>query len=712
MLKKMTLVFFLFIISFQNFAQQQESDTVKIQFSPVTITAMRYAENIFEIPMSITIINFDKVNPIIGYGLNEVLSSVPGVLAQSRYGNQDVRIVIRGFGARGAGDRSNAGTSRGIRVMTNGIPETEPDGRTAFDLIDLSLAKSMEIIRSNASAIWGNASGGILNVSLIPTTDNPFTNVQSLFGSYGLNKYTFEAGTTFNESKIFGSFSQTYFDGWRENSRSKRGIINFGINSALSNKSNLGVYLAATENLFHIPGPLSQKQFDSSITMANPTYKMRSERRFNRLGRMGLTFDYNFDESNSISSMVFVNPKFLQRSERNTFRDFTRYHVGGNFLYKNLMNITSNLENKFLFGIDQAYQDGAILFYSLTPTGGRGTTLRTNKREGANTFGSFVQNELILNNQITFLAGARYDNITYSNESFMAPIVKLQSKSFTKITPKFGFTYRFAERHMLFLNFGGGVEVPAGNETDPANTFGQDTVFALNPLLEPITSTTLELGTKHAINFDNLFLHAVNYELSLYSISVKNDIIPYQGGRFYFTAGETSRIGAEFGATLMFDEGLTLRTAVTYSNNRYEDYKVDSVHYDKTKINRFADYSENKVAGIPDLFYNLELKYTPTFFNHLFIQMSLSGVGEYFVDDANTITVPNYNILSFSFGTNKEIYLTEKIYVKGFFGLNNIFDKKYAASAFINPDFVGGAPVFLEPGMPRNFVISFSLGWN
>ena len=188
MLKKMTLVFFLFIISFQNFAQQQESDTVKIQFSPVTITAMRYAENIFEIPMSITIINFDKVNPIIGYGLNEVLSSVPGVLAQSRYGNQDVRIVIRGFGARGAGDRSNAGTSRGIRVMTDGIPETEPDGRTAFDLIDLSLAKSMEIIRSNASAIWGNASGGILNVSLIPTTDNPFTNVQSLFGSYGLNK--------------------------------------------------------------------------------------------------------------------------------------------------------------------------------------------------------------------------------------------------------------------------------------------------------------------------------------------------------------------------------------------------------------------------------------------------------------------------------------------------------------------------------------------
>jgi iron complex outermembrane recepter protein len=54
--------------------------------------------------------------------------------------------VIRGFGARGAGDRSNAGTSRGIRVIVDGVPETELDGGTSFDGIDLASAEHMEIV--------------------------------------------------------------------------------------------------------------------------------------------------------------------------------------------------------------------------------------------------------------------------------------------------------------------------------------------------------------------------------------------------------------------------------------------------------------------------------------------------------------------------------------------------------------------------------------
>ena len=49
-------------------------------------------------------------------------SRIPGVIAQSRYGTSDVRLIIRGFGARGAGDRSNSGTSRGIRVLLDGFP--------------------------------------------------------------------------------------------------------------------------------------------------------------------------------------------------------------------------------------------------------------------------------------------------------------------------------------------------------------------------------------------------------------------------------------------------------------------------------------------------------------------------------------------------------------------------------------------------------------
>ena len=37
--------------------------------------------------------------------------------------------------------------------------------------------------------------------------------------------------------------------------------------------------------------------------------------------------------------MMFYNPKVLQRSERGTFRDFNRYHLGGNMVFRAESNL-------------------------------------------------------------------------------------------------------------------------------------------------------------------------------------------------------------------------------------------------------------------------------------------------------------------------------------------------------------------------------------
>ena len=44
---------------------------------------------------------------------------------------------------------------RGIRVLTDGIPVTEPDGRTSLDLVDLGGTDRIEVVRSNASSLFG-----------------------------------------------------------------------------------------------------------------------------------------------------------------------------------------------------------------------------------------------------------------------------------------------------------------------------------------------------------------------------------------------------------------------------------------------------------------------------------------------------------------------------------------------------------------------------
>jgi iron complex outermembrane receptor protein len=713
-MKRLLILFFIIGIYFSDSLAQDENkseDTLRYQMEQVTISATRYPENILEVPYAITIIPHTDLINIKGYGLDEALVKVPGVLSQSRSGSQDVRIVIRGFGARGAGDRSNSGTSRGIRIMLDGIPETEPDGRTSFDNIDMSLSSYVDVIRSNSSALWGNASGGVINISTVPHFNNDNLYLGGMGGSFGLQKYFLRGGAVLGMGRLSTSFSYTSFEGWREHSAGKRGIVNISVVSQLSPATDLGVYMVGTSNIFHIPGPLTEEQYNNDPKKANAVYLARDERRYNRLGRIGVTLDHKINEMHGLSGMVFVNPKYLQRSERGTYRDFTRYHLGGNFMYTNSTDFSADISNKLIAGVDEAYQDGAILFYSLSPTNGRGNELRDNKREGANNFGAFVQDELRVNKKLSIILGGRYDNVTYYSESFVESGYGLQKKSFEHFTPKAGITYMFTPTHSIYANLGGGVEVPAGNETDPAGTYGQDTVYLLNPLLEPITSTTFEAGTKQVLFLsNNSFINSLSYDVALYFIKVNNDIIPYRGGRFYFTAGETNRMGVEVGLNLQFDYGFSLETSFTYSQNKYKEYMVDSVHYGVPGA--LADYSDNKVAGIPDYFYYAGITYEPKGLGGLYITLDMNGLGKYFADDANTIEVPSYNIFGATIGIKQGIELTDHLTLLGFVSVNNLADEKYAASAFINPDVVNGVPIYLEPGLSRNFTASLSLGFN
>lgn len=714
---KITVLFILIFLAVDIASSQEKKDEKadslyrSYELEGVTVTATRVAEPIIEVPLAVSVIGRSQIQSQRGYGLNDALSYVPGVLAQSRSGNQDIRISIRGFGARGAGDRSNAGTSRGVRVLMDGIPETEPDGRTSFDMVDLNAVQNMEVVRSNASAIWGNAGGGVVSISTVPYFEKPYANAAAKFGSFGLREYYFQAGTVVGETRFYANYTTTTFDGWRVNSASERDIVNLGIVSSVSDMTTLGVHLVGTQNLFSIPGPLSNAQYDSSAKQANPTYLDRFERRNNKTGRIGVTLDHRIDEDNGISAMAYVNPKYLQRSERNTYRDFTRYHLGGNVMYRRGWSFSPSVKNTTLIGMDEAYQDGAILFYSLTSDGGRGDSLRDNKREGANSFGSFIQNETNFGEKVSLILGLRYDVVKYYNENFINAQLGLQTKSFTGLTPKAGISYRFTENHSVYANVGGGVEVPAGNETDPDGKLSSDTAYAVNPLLKPIRSLTTEIGTKQILEIgEDVFFQLLSYDAALYWIQVKNDIIPYRGGRFYFTAGKTQRIGAELGVNLKLDYGLSIQSAASYSINRYVKYTVDSVHYERP--GQYADYKDNKVAGVPDMFYSSSLRYAPDKMKGGFIEIGLQGVGKYFVDDANKVQVPAYAVFNATLGLEKPMRVSDHFFVKTFLSVNNLMNKKYAGSAFVNPDLVNGKPVYLEPGLPRNFVFSMSVGWN
>jgi iron complex outermembrane receptor protein len=698
----------------------------------ITVTAMRQKELALEVPLAVSVVPVELFHQTRGFGLDEALSLVPGVLVQSRTGNQDVRVTIRGFGARGAGERSNAGTSRGIRVYVDGIPETEPDGRTAFDLIDLTGASSIEVLRSNASALWGNAAGGVINISTVPTGDRPFISAQAQFGSFGFQKQSIRAMTTSDAGKLYISLNNTAFNGWREQSRSLLSQFNAGWIAGLSDKTRIGTFLAGASNNFQIPGPLTPAQFEANPQQAqgdsrlySPTYIERRERRFNRLGRIGSTVEHTINDNHSLSATVFLGSKYLQRSERNTFRDFTRFHVGGNALYRSNVRLSEDgtTSGKLLVGVDQQYQDGAILFYNLV-NGERGTSLRENKREGASNVGVFAQGEITLGEYVSIVAGARYDNITYFNDSFINPSLNEQ-RAFERVTPKLGISYRPASGLAVYANLGGGVEVPAGNEMDtpelrPSRVFGEDTTLrAINPLLKPIQSTTVEVGAKQIVEFDSdgsisAVLQRLTLDAAAYWIDITNDIVPYRGGRFYLTAGRSQRIGGEIGVSARFASGVDIWATATLMQSRFVDYRLDSGLVARSAEGRFADFSGNKQPGIPDIVATLRARWTPPFAPMFFAEGEVRHIGTYYADDVNSLLVPTATVIDAVVGVQEQF--GEHVRLFAFARLNNVLNAKYVASIWINPDRNFNQPLnnqaaYIEPGLPQGFVGSLGIEW-
>lgn len=677
-------------------------DSTRSRLDTVVVTATRESRSLTDVPFAVSTVSAERWSGRSGVGMDQALQQIPGVFTQSRAGTHDIRLTIRGFGARGAGDRSNAGTSRGIRVLLDGIPETEPDGRTAFDQIDLATIERIEVMRSNGSAAWGNAAGGIVSLSSMPEFTRDFGEVAQQSGSFGLLRTVARGGTAVGAGKGWLSLTRTTFGGWRDHSDASRTQAVGGLTLPLANGGRLGVQLSAASNLFRIPGPLTPEEYASDAQQANGTYAARDERRFNRVMRIGLTYDAPIGASQDVSAMVFANPKFLQRSERNTFRDFNRYHVGGAGSWGARFTF-GGLTHRLRVGGDVAYQDGAIRFHDLSADNERGPTLVQDKAEAAQNAGIFVQDEVALTRTLTLLVGARYDDLSYFYRDLLVPSLDA-SRRFTQLTPRGGLNWRAGNGTNVYVSYGAGVEIPAGNETDPPGTGLPGPVTALNPLLDVIRSTTLETGVRRFVQLDAGALEGLFVDAALYRVMVNGEPQPYNGGRFYLTAGKVRRQGLELGLSGFLAGGLTARFAGTFSDNVYERYVVDSTYLGVPGARAVLD--GNAVAGLPGTVVNASLQWQPPAVHGLALEVGAQHNSDYFADDRNAVEVPGFVVYRAS--ASVERALADGLLLRASLAVENLTDARYVGSAFINPDYRAGRPLVYEGGLPRSLVLSLS----
>src|SRR6266567_2955603 len=132
---------------------------------PAVVSVTRANPPINRIPQAVQLVDkteISRARPT--WGLDEALATVPGVYAANRYNfSVDQRISIRGFGAR------SAFAVRGIKVLLDGIPQTLPDGQGQLTNLELGAADRIEVLRGSSSALFGNATGGVISI----WTDRP-----------------------------------------------------------------------------------------------------------------------------------------------------------------------------------------------------------------------------------------------------------------------------------------------------------------------------------------------------------------------------------------------------------------------------------------------------------------------------------------------------------------------------------------------------------
>lgn len=657
-------------------------DTLVVPMKEIVVIGSRVRESALRAPAAVSVVDGTKFAGSRKLSLADALADVPGVFVQSRAGAQDVRITIRGYGARGSAERSNVGNIRGIRVLTDGIPVTEPDGRTSLDFVDLGSTSRIEISRSNVSALYGNASGGVVDLRTDLSFDEPYVEVSENAGSFGFRREQAVAGFAMGRARTVLSVANSTFAGWREHSSSWGTTASMRTAVPLDDDTRLGLLADFASNLNRFPGALTSAQLVADPEQANPTFVSRDERRRNRVGRFAATLDRSND-AGDLGVALWVEPKVLIRSERNRYREFNRYHVGGNAIYGVNYSLGS-AKARTAVGGDEDYQDGAIQFWGLRPDGSKNTSsVVANKREGANSAGLFAQ-QMLTWDRWSLQASARFDDLWYISEDNLDPALN-STKRFTHLTPKASVSYRFDE-HTVYASLGGGVESPAFNEIDPPSNLNLPTSF--NPFLKPMISTTVEAGARGRRTRS---WGTYRYDVAAYWIQVKDDIVPYNNGAWFFTVGETRRTGVE--AMLAWEpvRALTLGGSVTASRNKYVDYTSDRGTFD-----------DNDVAGLPALVFGGNASYRCA--GNITTEVRVNGNSDYFADDMNTVKANRYGLLGATVGWTHHLSVAT---VRAFASGNNLLDKQHVGSVFIN----GTNGQFYEPGLPRSFNFGLSVRW-
>ncbi|HEU4643068.1 MAG TPA: TonB-dependent receptor [Gemmatimonadaceae bacterium] len=657
-------------------------DTVQ-RLAPVVTITRDTARSPLEVPFAVTSTRPDSMRPGQRHVLlDETLFLIPGVNVSNRNNpTQDPRLNIRGFGAR-----SQFGV-RSVRVLRDGMPLTLPDGQTPVDYIDLESVGQVEAFRGSAAALYGNASGGVIDLQSAPPPLDPFAvEARGWGGDFGFQRWTATFGGTDRPFSYQGDINYTAQDGYRAYSRqhvtSGYGKVDWRADGTDLSLQLLGFDMPLAEN----PGALTRAQLDSAPTMADPFSVTKRARKTVQQYQVGVQASHAFGDR-QLSAIVYGGSRDLYNPLTFAIVDLGRVSWGAGvraILPARLFGVAQ----RFTAGVDAQRQDDDRKNFAncngtpdpdlCTTPGEEQGALTLHQNEIVSSVGPYIRDELAFGDRYRLDLGVRADVVKFEvrDHFFADGHDDSGSRTMHQVSPIVGALARLTPLHSLYADVSTAFETPTATElgNKPDGSAG------INPDLDPQTSTTYEVGLK------GLIATRVQYDLALFDTEVRNELIPFEipggEGRTYFrNAGRTRRQGIEVGAGTLLGP-VELGATYSYSRFRFRDFVVDT-----------TQFAGNRIPGIPE--HRLQAAAT---WRRANIFATLEGIAQsrVFVNDGNDAAANGYGVVNLRTGATA---VFGRPWLAPYFGIQNLFDRHYVGSVAVNAAPQAGK--YYEPGTGR-----------
>ncbi|EPA0713088.1 TPA: TonB-dependent receptor [Klebsiella pneumoniae] len=677
-------------------AQAADEQTMVVTAAPTTVSEL-------DTPAAVSVVNGDEMRQAAPrVNLSESLGAVPGLQVQNRQNYaQDLQLSIRGFGSR-----STYGV-RGLRIYVDGIPATMPDGQGQTSNIDIGSIDTIEVLRGPFSALYGNSSGGVINVTSQTGTQPPTVEASSYYGSFGTWHYGMKATGAVGDGSHAGDVDYTVSTnrftthGYRDHSGARKNLANARLGVRINDVSKLTLLLNSVDIKANDAGGLTADEWRDNPRQS-PRGDQYNTRKNTRQTQAGLRYERQLSAQDDLSVMMYAGEREttqfqsiprapqLKPSHAGGVIDLTRHYQGidtrlthrGELLVP--VTLTAGLDYENMSERRKGYEN--FVMVNGAPQYGEQGALRRNERNLMWNVDPYLQTQWQLTDKLSLDAGVRYSSVWFdSNDYYITPGNGDDSgdASYHKWLPAGSLKYALTDAWNVYLSAGRGFETPTINEL----SYRSDNQSGLNFGLKPSTNDTVEIGSKTRIG-NGLFTAA------LFQTNTDNEIVvdSSSGGRTsYKNAGKTRRQGMELGLDQQFGESWRLKAAWTWLDATY-----------RTNVCDDASCNGNRIPGIARNMGYASFGYQPE--QGWYAGSDIRYMSDIMANDENTAKAPSWTVVGLTTGYK---WSYGRMDMDLFGRIDNLFDREYVGSVIVNES--NGR--YYEPAPGRNYGIGLNLAW-